>query len=303
MRKISMLPSILTLCNFSCGIISITLCIESIFLRYNKNSDLANEYFMYACMIIFAGMIFDMLDGRVARMTHSESQFGAELDSLADVCTFGIAPAIILSTVWINSMELGSKWWSFALLSGIIYAVSAVLRLAIYNLSSSATPKNYFSGLPSPAAAGAVVSTILFCKTYCVGIWSDIYAKYFASNFVGSYGEEKTAIYLVSIYTIIIGLLMVSPFRFAHAANLLLGNTKKYWMLLVAVLIIIIMFEYPIVILFIMFNGFTLFCIFINIKNKIKNKEENIDKDMEEVFSLDGVIESDCKSDEISEND
>ena len=68
---------------------------ESLFYKYNNQTELSNSYFVYGCMIIFGGMIFDMLDGRVARMTHSESQFGAELDSLADVCTFGIAPAIV----------------------------------------------------------------------------------------------------------------------------------------------------------------------------------------------------------------
>ena len=146
MRKISILPSILTLCNFSCGIISIILCIESLFFKYNNEFELSNSYFIYACLIIFGGMVFDLFDGRVARMTHSESQFGAELDSLADVCTFGIAPAIILSTVWINTMKVGDKLWSIALLAGIIYAVCAVLRLAIYNLSASHEAKNYFSG-------------------------------------------------------------------------------------------------------------------------------------------------------------
>ncbi len=301
MRKISILPSILTLCNFSCGVISIILCMESLFFKFHNNIEQADTYFVYAAMIIFGGMVFDMLDGRVARMTHSESQFGAELDSLADVCTFGIAPALILASVWIGSMKAGDKLWSIALLAGIIYAVCAVLRLAIYNLSAGGGAKNYFSGLPSPAAAGSIVGTILFCKTYCTGIWADIYNGYFTTTYLNRYGEIKTGIYLISIYVIIIGLLMVSPFRFAHAANILLGKTRKYWMLLLAVLIIIVLLEYPIIVLFIAFNGFTLYCIFINIKNKLKNKEENIEKEMEGMFSLDGVIESDEKN-EISDN-
>ena len=302
MRKISILPSILTLCNFSCGIISIILCIESLFFKYNKEFELSNSYFIYACLIIFGGMVFDLFDGRVARMTHSESQFGAELDSLADVCTFGIAPAIILSTVWINTMKVGDKLWSIALLAGIIYAVCAVLRLAIYNLSASHEAKNYFSGLPSPAAAGSIVGTILFCKTYCTGIWSEFYSNYITTTYLNKYGETKTAIYLISIYVIIIGLLMVSPFRFVHAANILFGKTRKYWMLLLMVLIFILLFEYPIIILFLIFNGFTIYSIFINIKNKVKNKEENIEKEMEGMFSLDGVIELEHKNSDIEDD-
>ena len=78
-----------------------------------------------------------------------------------------------------------------------------------------------------------------------MGFWSEIYSEYFESTFLSKYGEVRTAIYIISIYTIIIGLLMVSPFRFAHAANILLGKTRKYWMLLLLVLLIIIMFEIP----------------------------------------------------------
>ena len=302
MRKISILPSLLTLCNFACGIISIILCIESLFFKYNHEFELAESYFIYACFIIYGGMVFDMFDGRVARMTHSESQFGAELDSLADVCTFGIAPAIILSTVWIDSMKIGDKLWGIALLAGIIYAVCAVLRLAIYNLSASKEAKNYFSGLPSPAAAGSIVGTILFCKTYCTGIWSDFYSNYITTTYLNKYGETKTAIYLISIYVIIVGVLMISPFRFVHAANILFGKTRKYWMLLLVILMFILLFEYPIIVLFLVFNGFTIYCLFINIKNKVKNKEENIEKEMTGMFSLDGVIEVEYKDENSDEN-
>lgn len=302
MRKISILPSLLTLCNFSCGVISIILCIQSLFFKYHNELELADSYFIYACFIIYGGMVFDMFDGRVARMTHSESQFGAELDSLADVCTFGIAPAIILSTVWIDGIKLGEKLWGIALLAGIIYAVCAVLRLAIYNLSASSEAKNYFSGLPSPAAAGSIVGTILFCKTYCTGLWSDIYNSYITTTYLNKYGETKTAIYLISIYVIIIGVLMISPFRFVHAANILFGKTRKYWMLLLVILLFILLFEYPIIVLFLAFNGFTIYCLFINIKNKVKNKEENIEKEMAGMFSLDGVIEIENKDDNSDEN-
>ncbi len=296
MRTISILPSILTICNFSCGVLSIILCMESLFLKYNKTGDISDLYYKYACMLIFGGMIFDMLDGRVARMTHSESKFGAELDSLADVCTFGIAPAIVLSTLWISTVRMENKWWSLALLAGVIYAICGVLRLAIYNLNASTTAKNFFSGLPSPAAAGSIVSTILFSKSYCLGIWSDLYSNYLANTFLNFYGKDKVAIYLISIYTIIIGLLMVSPFRFIHAPNILLGKTNKYWLLLIMILVIIIFSEYPIIVLFVGFNSFMIYCIIVNIRNKLKNKDSDIEKDMVDIFSLDGTIESEHKN-------
>ncbi len=299
MRTISVLPSLLTLCNFSSGFISMILCIQSTFW-IQKGKYLAdpvvsaqliakgNQYFEYACLIIFLGMIFDMMDGRVARMTNSQCQFGGELDSLADVCSFGLAPAVILGTLWVRIMPEGGQWWSLAVMAGVIYASCAALRLAIYNLGMSDKPKDYFSGLPSPAAAGAVVSAVLFFQQpWITGIWHNLYEAVFASTSLGQKGEKVLAVYAFSIYVIAVGLLMVSRFRFAHLTNLWFGKGKKFTFLVCAVIAVALLIYCTSFLLFLAFNAFIVICLFINIRNRIHNREHEIERDMSEVLSFD----------------
>lgn len=293
MRTISLLPSLLTLCNFACGFISAVLCIQSIYWQGKGNLVLSSDYLQYAGLIIFLGMIFDMMDGRVARMTNSQCQFGGELDSLADVCSFGLAPAIILATFWIRVMPENAQWWSFALVGGIIYAACAALRLAMYNLTISGDAKDYFSGLPSPAAAGAVVSAaLLLSDSYSVDLWRTVFDNTLAHTSLAEKGYKVTGIYIYSFYVMIVGLLMVSPFRFVHLANLWFGKGKKFTTLIFAVIIIAMMILCPNLMLFIGFNAFIVICLFINIRNRINNKEKDIQKDIEGVLSMDCESES-----------
>ncbi len=288
MRTISLLPSLLTLCNFACGFISAVLCIQSIYWQGHGNTDKSGEYLTYAGMIIFLGMIFDMMDGRVARMTNSQCQFGGELDSMADVCTFGMAPAIILATFWIRVMPDNAQWWSFALVAGVIYAACAALRLAMYNLTISEKAKDYFSGLPSPAAAGAVVSAaLLFSQDNFISMWQSVFDSTLAHTFLVEKGYKITGIYIFSVYVMIVGLLMVSPFRFVHLANLWFGKGKKFTTLVFAIMIIMLMILVTKYVLFIGFNAFIVICLFINIRNRIRNKEADIQKDMEDMLSMD----------------
>ena len=107
-----------------------------------------------AAVAIFISMICDGLDGRVARMTNTQSAFGAEYDSLADMVSFGIAPALIVFT-W--SLEpLGKIGW----IAAFVYAVGAALRLARFNTMLGIEEKRYFTGLPSPAAAAILAGVI-----------------------------------------------------------------------------------------------------------------------------------------------
>lgn len=288
MRTISVLPSLLTLCNFSSGFISAVLCVQSTFWYKSGNLIKSTDYLEYACFVIFLGMVFDMMDGRVARMTNSQCQFGGELDSLADVCSFGVAPALILATMWTRVMPPEAQWWSLAVVAGVVYAACAALRLAIYNLSMSETPKNYFSGLPSPAAAGAVVASMLFfSQDYVINIWQHIYNSVLAETFLGKKDFKVVGIYLFSVYVIIIGLLMVSPFRFAHLTNLWFGKGKKLTFLVAVVVAAALLILYPNEMLFLGFNAFVVICLFINIRNKLSNREHEIEKDMTEVLSFD----------------
>lgn len=296
-----MLPSLLTLCNFSSGFISIILGIQSIYWRGQGQIDKSNSLFTSACLVIFLGMVFDMLDGRVARMTNSQSKLGGELDSLADVCSFGIAPAVILGSLWIRVMPINAEWWSFAMVAGVIYACCAAIRLAVYNLHISDEATGHFSGLPSPGAAGAVVGAALFfSQDYIKQFWCSTYgsaSENFLNGVMAGRDSRVIAVYAFSLYVAVIGLMMVSNFRFAHAANIWLGKTKKVYTLVFFVIVFALLSlerTRPVV-LFLGFNAYILVCLFVNIRNRLRHREEDIDHDMEEALNPEGESKEDVE--------
>jgi CDP-diacylglycerol---serine O-phosphatidyltransferase len=152
-KGIYLLPNLLTTgCLFS-GFYAVVAAID-------KNFD-------HAGMAVFAAMIFDTLDGRTARLTGTESAFGKEYDSLADMVAFGLAPAIV-TYQWgvVRIAEYGHHWGRFGWLACFFYAVAAALRLARFNARSASADKNYFEGLPSPSAAAIVAAFVWFCSDW-----------------------------------------------------------------------------------------------------------------------------------------
>jgi CDP-diacylglycerol--serine O-phosphatidyltransferase len=140
-RGVSILPSLFTLANMFCGYACIVYAMRG-------------EYETAAPFIGFA-IVLDMLDGRIARLTGTASDFGVEFDSLADVISFGIAPAI-LSFAW-GLAPLGRLGWAV----GFLFLSAAALRLARFNIQSAAGgDKRYFVGMPSPAAAAIPAATV-----------------------------------------------------------------------------------------------------------------------------------------------
>ncbi len=140
-RGVYLLPSMFTVANLFCGYGSVV---------YSTRGD-----FDTAAVLIGVAMVLDTLDGFFARLTRSSSAFGVELDSLADVISFGLAPAILAFT-W-GLWPLRRLGWA----AGFIYVTAAAMRLARFNIqTSSLTDKRYFAGLPSPAAAAVIASTV-----------------------------------------------------------------------------------------------------------------------------------------------
>jgi CDP-diacylglycerol---serine O-phosphatidyltransferase len=140
-RGAALLPSLFTLGNMFCGYACVV---------YSVRSD-----FESAALFVGVAIVLDMLDGRVARLTGTESEFGGELDSLADVISFGVAPAILAFTWGLSS--LGRVGW----VAGFLYVAAAALRLARFNLQGAgAGDKRYFAGMPSPPAAGITAATV-----------------------------------------------------------------------------------------------------------------------------------------------
>jgi CDP-diacylglycerol---serine O-phosphatidyltransferase len=119
-----------------------------------------NAQFEQAAVAIFIAMVLDGLDGRVARMTRTQSAFGAEYDSLSDMVSFGVAPALVVYSWALNG--LGRWGW----LAAFIYCVGAALRLARFNTQLDVADKRYFTGLPSPAAAALVAGLVWTVHDY-----------------------------------------------------------------------------------------------------------------------------------------
>ena len=156
--KIPVLPNLLTAGNLLCGFFAILTMFEG--MKFQSGTEEAFVHYQNATYLIFAACIFDLLDGRVARMCKSDGPFGREFDSIADVVSFGIAPAMLLAQAVLFNLEIPYLGWSIA----VLYLLCAALRLARFNCMAAAPKKPNqsmdFVGLPVPMAAGAVVSTM-----------------------------------------------------------------------------------------------------------------------------------------------
>jgi CDP-diacylglycerol--serine O-phosphatidyltransferase len=151
-RPINALASALTTAGLYCGI-------ASIFAAIDQDYDKASYY-------IFAALVFDMLDGTVAKLTKSVSEFGKQLDSLCDLVSFGAAPAVLIYTAYLHEARLsGTMGGKTGAVFAIIYVICAALRLARFNVYQ-AEVRQYFVGLPSPGAAVVIASFVLFVNYF-----------------------------------------------------------------------------------------------------------------------------------------
>ncbi|TXS88922.1 CDP-diacylglycerol--serine O-phosphatidyltransferase [Parahaliea maris] len=148
--------------------------------------------FESAPIAIFAAGVLDGLDGRIARLTHTTSKFGAEYDSLADMVSFGVAPALVMFS-WALG-DLGKFGWS----ASFIYVACAALRLARFNTRIDTADKNYFTGLASPAAAAIIASTVWVCHD---------------QGWVGAALPTEVSI-VVALLTAAVGFLMIANFPY-----------------------------------------------------------------------------------------
>lgn len=237
-RGIYLLPSVLTTFGMFAGFYSII-------------SSINGEYTAAAISIMIA-MLWDTLDGRVARLTNTQSAFGAEYDSLADLVSFGLAPALLVYE-WTLS-DLGRFGWFVA----FVYLACAALRLARFNTQVSSADKRYFQGLPSPAAAG-VIATMIWLK-----IWT--YA-FFDSDVI------SIGYYLGAAITIICGLLMVSNVRY-YSFKELDAKKASFRFLLAIVLSLIVLLYKPNIVLFTGFFFYMLSGPFITIAGLNKKRLE-----------------------------
>jgi CDP-diacylglycerol--serine O-phosphatidyltransferase len=173
--RIYFLPNLMTACNLACGFFAVLMIFKGLIevqkvtgvtpLSAKEYYEISHRYYEYAIMLIFGSCLFDLLDGRLARLGGQDSPFGREFDSLADIISFGMAPAMLLSRAVL--FPLGNAGWAIAL----IYLICGAMRLAKFNCLAAMPKKsgdsNDFRGLPIPMAAGFIASlTFLLIDLY-----------------------------------------------------------------------------------------------------------------------------------------
>jgi CDP-diacylglycerol--serine O-phosphatidyltransferase len=199
-RGIYLLPNLFTTLNLFAGFYAIV---------QGMNHD-----FEKAAIAIFVAMVLDTIDGRVARLTRTQSAFGAEYDSLSDMVSFGAAPALVMYEWALR--DLGRVGW----IAAFVYCVGAALRLARFNTQLSTADKRWFTGLPSPAAAALVAGMIWVLNDYQV-----------------RGGDVK---FIASMLTIFAGITMVSNVRFYSFKDINLRRAVPFWVVLMLVMALLL---------------------------------------------------------------
>jgi CDP-diacylglycerol--serine O-phosphatidyltransferase len=220
LKYIAILPSFITLLNGACGFIAIVFASRGPELEWSFLGDLNLTAFVFAGYMIILAMVADVLDGRIARLTRTTSSFGGQLDSLCDTVSFGVAPAFLMMNIvefHLENLEFENLIFSAYIgrgifFSAIFYAMCAIVRLARFNVENveDETAHMNFVGLPSPAAAGVVVSLLIFYQQFLAGIDS---MQYFAVI-----GLPLTAL--------LAGVLMVSRIKYPHLPNQMVKSKK-----------------------------------------------------------------------------
>jgi CDP-diacylglycerol---serine O-phosphatidyltransferase len=243
-KRIPVLPTLLTLGNGICGFAAIAYA-SKITLDGRLSPAKVENYFLLSAVLILAGMVFDMLDGYAARLGRCASEFGAQLDSLCDAITFGAAPAFLL-------LRLGQEWQGnnvgkLVAVIAAVYLACAVLRLARYNVENTADAGKRFKGLPSPAAAGCVASVAILRSDLAPG-WAGV--------------DPELMQAMVRIWAplgaLIAALLMVSRFPYPHLTKHILRGRQQLGLIVQVLLVIAVVALAPHLALFLLFWGYAL---------------------------------------------
>ena len=200
-RGIYLLPNMITTAGLFAGFYSIVAAM--------------NGRFEAAAVAIFVAMIMDGTDGRIARLTNTQSEFGTQYDSLSDMVCFGLAPALVMYE-WSLQYMVSVGWAKLGWLAAFVYAASTALRLARFNAQIATAEKKYFRGLPSPSSAGLLAGLV----------WAATDLEIEGANLV----------YLVFLLTIACGMLMVSNIRYFSFKEFNLKNRVPLVALLAVVL-------------------------------------------------------------------
>lgn len=250
-RGVYFLPSIFTIANLFCGYACIVFATQ--------------QDFDTAAVLIGVAMVLDTMDGFVARLTKSSTAFGVQLDSLADVVSFGVAPAVLAFT-W-GLWPLKRLGWA----AGFIYVTAAAMRLARFNIqTAAATDKRYFVGMPSPAAAAVIASTV----------------------FLFPYGPDDPQTALAALVMVVVpGLLMVSTIRFRSVKAIDVGWRRSYIALFLAAIALALIASHPRIALVVLAYSYTIGALALWVYTKVRRRVPETTADAGASASLPPIAE------------
>ncbi|MCC5807009.1 MAG: CDP-diacylglycerol--serine O-phosphatidyltransferase [Opitutales bacterium] len=233
------LPNLMTAGNLFCGYVAVIRCIQAKFTATADEAAVAldtiartpQEYYEQAVWFILAAVVFDILDGRMARLTRKESLFGKEFDSIADIVSFGMAPALLVFFLLLSPTAEFPLVRTLGGLVGFFYLLCAAVRLARYNVLTSpllkpaaGIPKYDFMGLPVPAAAGMISSLVMVINRT----------------------ESQVFTLFLPVILILIAVLMVSPVRYPSLKTIGFRTRMGFrsFILIAVVIVVVFMFHY-----------------------------------------------------------
>ncbi len=216
-KGVFLLPNLLTTCGLFAGFFSVIASVRG-------------DYQQAAVAVLIAN-VFDILDGRVARLTNTSTRFGIEYDSLADVIAFGVAPGVLIYTWGL------AQWGTMGWLAASTYVACGALRLARFNVQYETTEKRHFLGLPIPAAAEVIASTVLL------------------HYYLGGDGEVTKRVTLLLVTYALAGL-MVSSFKYFSFKEAPLLRRQPFWSLVAVVFVLTLVTAFPQAMLFLGFAGY-----------------------------------------------
>ncbi len=256
------LPNLITIGNGICGFAALVKIFK---VRIEAGEFVDYGFFVTAAWLVILGMVFDVFDGKVARLSGKTSDLGAQLDSFSDLVTFGLAPALLVVRL---NMVYNKFWWgNLVWLFGLAYFVGAMLRLARFNAENEHDPSAHlcFKGLPSPAAAGCIVSLVIFY--FYIQDFGKSKELVFLAQYI-SPQALKTAVGWIPpalpFLALLLGFIMVSNrLKYEHIAGRIFNRSHTFdyfaYLIFGLILLVTMLLTVPEVILPLAFIGYLLY--------------------------------------------
>jgi len=242
-KKIAILPTLLTLGNAVCGFSAIVVA------SWIDGGEAQEAYFGTSAWLILAAMLFDVLDGFVARLSKTASEFGGQLDSLCDAISFGAAPAFLILRLSREWRDHSALMYNATVVIAVLFMVCVILRLARFNVENTPDPASHrrFKGLPSPAGAGCIVSLAIL-RSLPAGNWAALPPD----------AVREVVKYWAPLGGLAVALLMVSRVSYPHLTKQVLRGRRHYTYLLRIILIVFVLALAQQLSLLIVFWGYAL---------------------------------------------